>query len=337
MCLRGSFSAGSVIAFSFLASNPSAAQAALSNVSCALTRSDGIELASSVSGTFPAIVDGSLGSGAPVVSLSNVIKGATGVTMTLTFTPAFVVPSNGRLIVTLSGAGLGCAAGAAVSFVAPAEGLVFHRVKVELFLSVGGGSVSDLKASSKYKANSPDRVYYFPSIWLGWDGGNPYEHQRNDFQYYPWSKGMAGDVRDNYGARFTATLCPTVSGVYQLSLAADNAAELSIGREDEATKTVIGPSGSSLLQYGFDAGFRYNVEVLLKEQSGADHVSLSWKAPGAASLVDVPAAAYCLATASISSAQVLTVTLHSFAPFPADSAITLTFGSVTNPLLRSLR
>ena len=76
-----------------------AAQGALTDVSCALTRADGGILASSILGTFPAISDGSLGSGAPVVTLSNVIKGATGVTMSLTFTPTFVVPSaEGRAL-----------------------------------------------------------------------------------------------------------------------------------------------------------------------------------------------------------------------------------------------
>jgi hypothetical protein len=241
--------------------------------------------------------------------------------MSLTFTPTFVVPSNGRLIVTLSGAGLGCTAGAAVSFFSPSEGVGFYRVKFELFLSINGGSVADLKASSKYTSNTPDRVWYISNISISFNASNHASFGVN---------GTEGIVRDNYGARFTATLCPTVSGVYQLSLTADDAAELSIGRQDEATKTVIGPSGSSLLQYGFDVAYRYNVEVLFKESGGADYVSLLWKPPGASSFVDVPTAAFCLASSSFS-AQVLTVTLTSFAPFGANSAIGLTFGTVTNP------
>jgi hypothetical protein len=260
------------------------------------------------------------------VSLSNVIKGATGVTASLTFMPAFDVPSNGRLIVTLSGAGLGCTAGTPVSFTSPAEGLTFNRVKFEMFGEIAGSSVADLKANTKYQNNAPDKVWYFPSIEIEWSAGH------STWAYYKYP-GMGDISRDNYGARFTATLCPTMSGLYELSLAADDAAELSIWRQDEAAKTVIGPSGSPLLQYGFDAAFRYNVEVLFKESGGggSDTLLFKWKPPGASAFADVPPAAFCLATASLS-AQVLTVTFNSFAPFGASSPIGLTFGTVTNPL-----
>jgi hypothetical protein len=55
------------------------------------------------------------------------------------------------------------------------------------------------------QSNAPDKVWYFPSIELVWDGSS-------SFSNYSIA-GMVGS-RDSYGARFTATLCPTLSGLY---------------------------------------------------------------------------------------------------------------------------
>jgi hypothetical protein len=87
--------------------NPSSAQLASTSIAAGVTRAGGVIQGASNAGTFPAIVDGNMGVLAPTITLSNVIKNTAGCTMTVSLQPATAVPSNGKLIVTLSGAGLG--------------------------------------------------------------------------------------------------------------------------------------------------------------------------------------------------------------------------------------
>ena len=60
----------------------------------------------------------------PVLTLSNTAKQATGVIMSVTLTPVTAVANNGKIVITLAGAGLALAnsGAAALTFTAPAAG-----------------------------------------------------------------------------------------------------------------------------------------------------------------------------------------------------------------------
>jgi len=121
----GTFPVGQPIAFFIPGfTNPSSPQAAVTNVAAAFTANDGTAIpGSSVTGTYPAISDiPSPAAPAPPppsqnagisqlsITLSSNVKGATGVTMTVTLTPAIVIPSNGKIMISgFGGAGLNLA------------------------------------------------------------------------------------------------------------------------------------------------------------------------------------------------------------------------------------
>ena len=83
--------------------NPLAAQVLLSNVAATVTDGDGSIVAQSSTGTMVAIVSGSLGANAPSITLSNVAKGTSAFTMTVSLTPAEAVPTGSAVLITLGG------------------------------------------------------------------------------------------------------------------------------------------------------------------------------------------------------------------------------------------
>jgi len=130
----GTFPAGQQIAFTIPGfTNPSSPQAAITNVASIATSMDGIPVSgASTTGTYPAISDiPSPAAPSPPppsqnaqlsITLSSNVKGVTGVTMTVTLTPGVAVPSPGKILITLTGAGLNLAGAPAVAFVSPATG-----------------------------------------------------------------------------------------------------------------------------------------------------------------------------------------------------------------------
>jgi hypothetical protein len=95
-------------------------QPAIANVAASVTYNNGIVFGGTITGTYPAIMD-NLGSNAPSVTLSTVARGATGVIMSITLIPVAPVPSNGNIIITLTGPGMALASSgsAALTFSSP--------------------------------------------------------------------------------------------------------------------------------------------------------------------------------------------------------------------------
>ena len=119
----GNFLAGNPISFAIAGvRNPTLPQPSRSNIRAAVTSPSGLRICKSAVGTFPAISAGDMTStSAPAITLSNIIAGASGVTMTVTLTPvSFNVPVDGCIIVTLFGEGISLSAGASVVFVSHA-------------------------------------------------------------------------------------------------------------------------------------------------------------------------------------------------------------------------
>ena len=110
------------------------------------------------------------------------------------------------------------------------------------------------------------------------------------FDRPPSREGRASSLRfdanegDDYARRIRGRLRPSVSGHYTMALAADAAAELRIDGSavvtvaertvaDDFTAARSGP-------LPFEAGRAYDFEIIHKEGSGDDHLSLAWSADG---------------------------------------------------------
>jgi hypothetical protein len=112
----GTFTGGSPLTFTIPGiTNPTAAQAASTTVAAATTDNAGVIIDTSTTGTFVAIT-GTLGVARPAVVISNANRGATGVIMTVSLTPETLIPTTGKIIITLSGAGLAVAAPGTLTF-----------------------------------------------------------------------------------------------------------------------------------------------------------------------------------------------------------------------------
>lgn len=108
------------------------------------------------------------------------------------------------------------------------------------------------------------------------------------FEYGP-------DTGDNYGGRFSGFIIPPETGDYIFFLSGDDSCELRLGPagteivEDTLIAFIDGwtgfrqwdkfPSQQSSAIF-LEAGRVYPVELLHKEGTGGDHVSVGWKRPG---------------------------------------------------------
>ena len=108
----------------------------------------------------------------------------------------------------------------------------------------------------------------------------------------------SGTGQDQYGQLLVGTLYPPKTGSYRFYIAADDTAELwlsnsasSTGRERIAlvssatgvrdwTATTAQQSAAIMLV----AGQGYSIEVIHKENTGSDHLSVGWKVPGSTSI-----------------------------------------------------
>jgi hypothetical protein len=113
----GTFTGGSPLTFTIAGiTNPTLTQAASTTTAAATTNNAGAIIGTSNTGSFVAIVTDTLGTNNPAVTLSSAVRGAGGVTMTVTLTPAVTIPSDGRIVITLSGAGLAVASPGTLTF-----------------------------------------------------------------------------------------------------------------------------------------------------------------------------------------------------------------------------
>ena len=107
------------------------------------------------------------------------------------------------------------------------------------------------------------------------------------------------DFGDNYGERLRGYIHPPVSGDYRFWLSGDNTAQLLLSTDEDpanATTIVTLPSASGYQKFDvqamsvqrsaaitLQAGQRYYIEVLHKESTGSDSVSVAWNIPATAS------------------------------------------------------
>jgi hypothetical protein len=120
----GTFSSGQLIAFTLpgTVTNAATAQPPLNNASVSIADVSGCILALNNAFTFRAIVDGTLGSNMPTMSLDDWTASGVGVSMSISFTPSFDIPANSSLMITLSGSAPQSLSSNSVYFVSPSFG-----------------------------------------------------------------------------------------------------------------------------------------------------------------------------------------------------------------------
>jgi autotransporter-associated beta strand protein len=97
---------------------------------------------------------------------------------------------------------------------------------------------------------------------------------------------------DYYGQKLSGWIKPPVSGTYKFFLSSDDASELWLSTDDTAAnkvRIINHPSASGYRSYDLSsavislvAGQKYYIEILHKEFTGGDHVSVAWQMPGEA-------------------------------------------------------
>jgi hypothetical protein len=80
-----------------------------------------LTILASGTGSFNDIVDCSIGANQPNITLSSNFIGDANVTMTVVITPASFVPSNGRIIISLTGTGIALTAASQLAFTSPSN------------------------------------------------------------------------------------------------------------------------------------------------------------------------------------------------------------------------
>src|SRR5262249_36538532 len=98
----------------------------------------------------------------------------------------------------------------------------------------------------------------------------------------------------NYGSRVRGFLHPPATGDYVFWIASDDASELLLSSDDDqskkqriaqvslwtAEKNWDAQPGQRSNPIRLEAGRKYYIEVLHKQASAADHLSVAWKFPG---------------------------------------------------------
>ncbi|MFK7820002.1 MAG: protein kinase [Planctomycetaceae bacterium] len=154
----------------------------------------------------------------------------------------------------------------------------------EIFQNIKGKTVEDLTSSRQYQNR---RWGYSRSL-------KTFEAPPNDI----------GSFGDNYGIRVTGFIKPPKTGDYVFYLASDDEGELYLSSDESPDNLELvaavkrGPSGignesgrTNKRAWGanpsavsksihLEAGKRYSVKALMKEDSGQDYLSVTWQMPG---------------------------------------------------------
>ncbi|RRK01627.1 beta-glucosidase [Opitutaceae bacterium TAV3] len=140
----------------------------------------------------------------------------------------------------------------------------------EEWTGISGSAVANLTNSSLFPSQPTSR-YSLSSLEIGADHG------------------------DNYGIRIRGFILPPVTGEYEFWIAGDYQAELWLSPTDSPFDRIkiASVSASTATVRNFDAtgaqrskrlaltaGQRYYFEVLHKESTGTDHLSVAWRIPG---------------------------------------------------------
>jgi autotransporter-associated beta strand protein len=147
----------------------------------------------------------------------------------------------------------------------------------EHWSSIAGPSISSITSHANYPAKPSGREYL------------------TSFEC------LAQDWADSYGTRVTGYLVPAVTGSYTFAVSGNDAVQLFLSTDaSAANKTLIASTTTATAFRAWATpsapralvqGQRYYVELLHKEDTGADHWSVGWMKPGDAAFSVVPGSA----------------------------------------------
>jgi Domain of unknown function (DUF4082)/PA14 domain len=146
-------------------------------------------------------------------------------------------------------------------------------VKREVFYNLPGATVADLTGNAKFTGNQPDGVSLLGSFEAPRICGN------------------------EYGQRISGWLVPPSNGTYVFFIASDNDSELWLSTDSNSANkqliaSVTGNTASrewnkypdtqnnAAAPIVLQAGQRYYIEALMKEDAGADSLAVGWVLPG---------------------------------------------------------
>ena len=137
-------------------------------------------------------------------------------------------------------------------------------IQRQLYFNLTNSGIATLTNSPKLP-NHPDQVDYPTN--MGWPTEN---------------------IADNYGGRFSGFLVPPVTGQYYFAIRSDDASQLYFSPNNSPAYKMLltaepgcceafdaHTNGPILLQ----AGQRYYIEALMKENTGSDYLYVAWKTP----------------------------------------------------------
>lgn len=143
-------------------------------------------------------------------------------------------------------------------------------VYLEMYAGVAGASVADLQANQNFPASPSSSMLYTGGLKL------------------------PENVDDNYGQRVRALVTPAVSGDYTFYVASNNSSEVYLSTDSDPANSVLVASVSDYTQsqefsnsgtqrsepLSLEAGQSYYIEILHKEGSASDHLTVAWQLPG---------------------------------------------------------
>ncbi len=195
------------------------------------------------------------------------------------------------------------------------------NVRLEYIEQAGGASVRlEWSAASRAREVIPVTRLYPARVdraggsllkehWSGLAGGSiatltgnaNYPAKPSGREFITSFECLAQDWADSYGTRVTGFIVPAVTGSYTFAVSGNDAVQLFLSTNaTAASKTLIASttSATTFRQWAAPSapralvqGQRYYVELLHKEDTGADHWSVGWMRPGDAAFSVIPGSA----------------------------------------------
>ena len=149
------------------------------------------------------------------------------------------------------------------------------------------------------------------------------------------------NVADNYGQRIRGFVTAPESGQYTFWIAGDNSAELWLSTSEDPAKKVKLASVNGWtnprewtkyttqqsVKVSLEAGKRYYIEALMKEEGGGDNLAVGWQLPSGAQERPIAGNRLSQFTGTTTSTTTTTTTTE-VAPTPAPTTTTLTTGKI---------
>ncbi|GAA5131555.1 hypothetical protein GCM10023212_42970 [Luteolibacter yonseiensis] len=159
------------------------------------------------------------------------------------------------------------AGGSPTSTVVPVNVIALRGLKQQIWTSLGGNGIGPMTSLGTYP-NSPNQTRYSPAFQTTLD-------------------------LDNYGQKLSGYLLPTETGNHTFWISSDDYSEVWLSTDENTANKVriinlpavtapgnfTANAAQQSVAIPLVAGQRYYMEVLHREQTGADHLAVAWQTP----------------------------------------------------------